>query len=105
MASTTNPADWFLPEAPSTDGNTATPLIDGESYYKDLVNILSSNASFSNILISGWRLKKETVVDNANAVTFESLLTTQVKNAGQFGKVKSMLWYVPGTIGDFGAGH
>ena len=105
MASTTNPADWFLPGVPFTDANTATPLIDGESYYKDLVDILSSNSSFSNILICGWRLKKETVVDNANAITFESLLTTQLQNAGEFSKVKSMLWYVPGTIGDFGAGH
>ena len=72
MASTTNPSDSFLPGLAFTNGNTATPLIDGESYYRDLVNIFTSNAGFSNILISGWRLKKETVVDNASGLTFRS---------------------------------
>lgn len=102
MASTTNPADWFLATVPFTKGNTATPLIDGESYFKDLVNAFVSNSGFSNILISGWRLKKETVVDNLSGRTFESLLTDRVSD---FSRVKSMLWYVPGTVGDFGAGH
>jgi phosphatidylserine/phosphatidylglycerophosphate/cardiolipin synthase-like enzyme len=105
MASTTNPSDWFLPVLAFTNGNTATPLIDGDSYYRDLVNIFTSNAGFSNILISGWRLKKETVVDNASGLTFEALLTSRVQSAGAFPRVKSMLWYVPGTIGDFGASH
>lgn len=105
MTSTTNPVDWFLPSVPFTDGNTVSPLIDGESYFRDLVNCFVSNSSFSNILICGWRLKKETVVDNASGLTFESLLNTQVKDVGDFSKLKSMLWYVPGTIGDFGAGH
>lgn len=105
MTSTTNPVDWFLPSEPFTSGNTVTPLIDGESYFRELVTTFTSNSRFSNILICGWRLKKETVVENASGLTFESLLTTNVKAAGDFAKVKSMLWYVPGTIGDFGAGH
>jgi len=105
MASTTNPSDWFLPVLPFTNGNTATPLIDGESYYRDLVNIFTSNAGFSNILVAGWRLKKETIVDNASELTFESLLTSRMQSTGAFPRVKSMLWYVPGTIGDFGASH
>lgn len=105
MASTTNPNDWFLPGLTFTSGNTATPLIDGESYFRELVSAFTSNAGFSNILISGWRLKKETVVDNASGLTFESLLTSRLQSASAFSRVKSMLWYVPGTIGDFGAGH
>lgn len=105
MASSTNPADWFLPGVTFTDGNVATPLIDGESYFRDLANCFAANSSFSNVLISGWRIKKETIVDNAGALTFEALLIGRVKATGAFAKVKSMAWYVPGTIGDFGAGH
>ena len=102
MASTTNPADWFLPELTFTDGNRATPLIDGLAYYKDLKEILQNNTAFSNLLISGWRLNKETIIDNDGSVTFESLLNAEVAD---FSKIKSMLWYVPGSIGDFGAPH
>lgn len=105
MTSSINPEDWFLPTVPFTEGNTASPLIDGENYFRDLVNIFAVNPSFDNILICGWRLKKETIVDNATALTMESLLIDQVKSVGDFSKVKSMLWYVPGTIGDFGASH
>lgn len=102
MASTTNPEDWFLPELSFTDGNIATPLIDGLSYFKNLKEILQQNTSFSNLLISGWRLNMKTIIDNDENETFESLLSSQVPD---FSKIKSMLWYVPGTVGDFGAAH
>jgi phosphatidylserine/phosphatidylglycerophosphate/cardiolipin synthase-like enzyme len=105
MASTTNPSDWFLASVPFTNGNAATPLIDGASYFQDLVNTFNSNSSFSNVLICGWRLKKETLVDPASGLTFEALLTSRLQSTGSFSKLKSMLWYVPGTIGDFGASH
>ena len=102
MASTTNPEDWFLPELSFTEGNIATPLIDGLSYFKNFKDTLSANTSLSNLLISGWRLNMETIINNDNDETFEALLNDQVDD---FSKVKSMLWYVPGTIGDFGASH
>lgn len=102
MASTTNPEDWFLSEIPFTDGNITTPLIDGERYYKDLKETISSNLTFSNILISGWRLNKDTIIDNSDNSTFETMLTGLVAD---FSVVKSMVWYVPGSIGDFGASH
>ncbi len=44
----------------------------------------------------------KTIIDNDENETFESLLNDQVAD---FSKIKSMLWYVPGTIGDFGAAH
>ncbi len=102
MASTTNPADWFLPNVPYTDGNLVNPLIDGAAYYKNLKDTVSANSGFSNILISGWRLRKDTIIDNSDGLTFEGLLSGRVND---FSKIKSMLWYVPGSIGDFGAIH
>lgn len=105
MPSTTDPKDWFLDEVSFTKGNIATPLIDGEIYFKELNNILTSNPSFLNILISGWRLNMNTIIDNDSSLTFEALLVTQLQDNSGFSKVKSMLWYVPGSIGDFGSTH
>ena len=79
MPSTTDPKDWFLDEVSFTKGNIATPLIDGEIYFKELNNILTSNPSFLNILISGWRLNMNTMNENRICYLFTAALTFKAR--------------------------
>jgi phosphatidylserine/phosphatidylglycerophosphate/cardiolipin synthase-like enzyme len=101
MASTTNPADWFLPDVASADGNTASPLVDGASYFAELKGAIENVGTNPYLLIAGWRLDGETFIDPANAESFNALITRAASSLAL--RIRSMLWYFPGTIGNFGA--
>ena len=100
MASTTSPADWFLEDVP---GNSATPLIDGEAYFNEFgahIDALGDAAAY--LLLAGWRVYPEVLVRDPPE-TLRALIerTTERVNL----RTRAMLWYVPGSIGNFSAAH
>ncbi len=104
MPSTTIPNDWFLENVPYTDGNKAESLIDGAAYFSESktdIEALSNNSPY--LFISGWRLNPDTLIDPSNQQEIRTLLEQSIDSIGLH--IKSMLWYVPGSIGDLGAGH
>jgi phosphatidylserine/phosphatidylglycerophosphate/cardiolipin synthase-like enzyme len=103
MPSTTNPQDWFLNDTPYTDYNQVTPLIDGAAYFSELKSTMEALTTSPYLLISGWRLNPNTLIDPARGQSIRNLIESAIANTGL--DVHSMLWYVPGSIGDFGAGH
>lgn len=103
MPSTTSPADWFLQDVPFTDGNRATPLVDGAAYFSDVKAALENAGASPRLLIAGWRLNPETSIDPGSGQSMRDLITDATSQAGL--RTRSMMWYVPGSIGNFGAGH
>ena len=103
MTSSTNPLDWFLDTVPLTNGNLVTPLIDGAAYFGELKDMVDNLGDSPYLLISGWRLNPDSLIDPAAGQSIRRLLESAANAAGLL--PRSMLWYVPGTIGDFGAGH
>jgi phosphatidylserine/phosphatidylglycerophosphate/cardiolipin synthase-like enzyme len=103
MPSTTTPSDWFLPDVSFTDGNVATPLIDGAAYFAQVKAAIVSLGNAGYLHVSGWRLNPDTLIDPANRESIGALVARV--SATTAPRLRSMLWYVPGSIGNFGAGH
>ena len=104
MASTTNPTYWFLPKPPYTDGNLVNPLIDRADFYKNLKDTVSANSGFSNIQISGWKLRKDAIIDNRGSLTFEGLLLGLVNDFSNIYMVPRIL-LSPNLLSITGKGH
>lgn len=103
MASTTTPGDWFLPEILSTEGNKATPLIDGQSYFADLTARLSGDSGPMSVYVVGWRADPDTPLDISSGSTARGVLEGLLSQPGA--TLRALLWYVPGSVGALGAGH
>jgi phosphatidylserine/phosphatidylglycerophosphate/cardiolipin synthase-like enzyme len=102
MASTTDPADWFLPDVGFTTDNRVEPLIDGESYFAKLTSAISGLAGGDSLLVSGWRLTPNATLDVAGGRTAADVLTDAI---GQGVDVRLILWMVPATFPEVSAGH
>jgi phosphatidylserine/phosphatidylglycerophosphate/cardiolipin synthase-like enzyme len=106
----TNPQDWFLPSSdvrtsPAfTSGNRVASLIDGEAYMAKLRDRLVSVGTGGYIHLAGWRLTPSVRLlgDVPNSPSISEIVTDRA-SAGV--TVRSLLWFVPGTIGNFGASH
>jgi phosphatidylserine/phosphatidylglycerophosphate/cardiolipin synthase-like enzyme len=106
----TDPTDWFLTQAETrlqpthTSQNTVTALADGEAYFARLRTALQAIGAGGYVHVSGWRLTPQVRLlgDVPNSPSIAELIT-DCANAGA--KIRALLWYVPGTIGDFGASH
>ena len=102
MASTTDAADWFLPDVGFTTNNRVVPLIDGESYFARLTGAISGLASGDSLLVSGWRLTPDATLDVAGGRTAADVLTDAI---GQGVDVRLLLWMVPATFSEVSVGH
>jgi phosphatidylserine/phosphatidylglycerophosphate/cardiolipin synthase-like enzyme len=104
------PQDWFLTSSESrmqpayTNGNTVHALVDGQAYMEKLSDSLQSLRSDGRLYISAWRITPQLrlLADQPTFPTIRDILSERV-NAGN--TIRSLFWYVPGSIGDFGVGH
>ena len=104
------PQDWFLTATEArrhpayTSGNAVAALIDGQAYMASFLDKLQSVRSGDYVHLVGWRMNPgiRLLGDVPNSPSILEVLTERA-HAGA--TIRSLLWYVPGTIGDFGAGH
>ncbi|HKO95710.1 MAG TPA: phospholipase D family protein [Pyrinomonadaceae bacterium] len=105
-----NPEDWFLTsnetrlQPAHTSDNTLVALVDGRGYMSTLLRRLQRTSPGGQVNVAGWRLTPQTHLlgNTANSPSIGDVVGDLV-NAGV--TVRSLLWFVPGTIGNFGAGH
>jgi phosphatidylserine/phosphatidylglycerophosphate/cardiolipin synthase-like enzyme len=106
----TDPHEWFLPAASTgfapayTSGNEVTALVDGQSYLRNLCSTLETIDASGYVHIAAWRLTPHVKLlgdlPNSPSIT-EAVRRCAVAGA----KVRALIWYIPGSIGGFGAGH
>jgi phosphatidylserine/phosphatidylglycerophosphate/cardiolipin synthase-like enzyme len=104
------PEDWFLTnnevrlQPAHTGDNSVVALVDGRAYMSTLLRRLHQTSAGGEVNIAGWRLTPQTHLlgNTANSPSIAETVTSLI-NGGV--TVRSLLWFVPGTIGNFGAGH
>lgn len=105
-----NPEDWFLTsnetrlQPAHTSENFVSALVDGRAYMSTLLRRLQGVGSGGRVCLAGWRLTPQThLLGNAANSPSVSEVVTNLVSSGV--TVRSLLWFVPGTVGNFGAGH
>jgi phosphatidylserine/phosphatidylglycerophosphate/cardiolipin synthase-like enzyme len=104
------PEDWFLTSNETslqpayTSGNAVSALVDGQAYLARLRDRLSAVNPRGFIHLAGWRMtpRIRLLGDLPNSPSIRDVVIDRA-NAGA--TVRLLLWFVPGSIGDFGAGH